>query len=208
MRAIHAKINHLMQRDGVAIIMTRDEQDTARILCEYARDMLTLRERKRVVGSREHDDATVAATACPIIALEKRPEPTIVNEVITIFSAFPDIGQTTARKCASCGITVTDFVTYSRKCPKSITRYVQKYLSDRTYDCDVCALEGIWRVSHDIACTPHICQKTRSRPRSRPRPRPRPRRWITCASMRVVSRAAQCIHYQRSRIWCNRRTCL
>lgn len=158
MRAIHAKINHLMQRDGIAVIMTRDAQDTANTLCEYARDMLTLRERKRVVvGSCAHDAVNVSAltaastVARPIIALEKRPEPTIADEIIAIFSAFPGIGQTIARKCAVCGITITDFVTYSHKCPTSITRYVQKYLSDRTYDCDVRALEGIWRVSHDIA---------------------------------------------------------
>lgn len=152
MRAIRAKINHLMQRDGIALITTRDAQDTANVLCEYARDMLTLREPSSAptVGARAEVQPE-QAPARSVIALEKRPDPTIADDVIAMFSAFPGIGPATARKIIAFKITVADFVTYSSKCPKTIERYVHRYLSERTYDCDVRALEGVWRVSHDIA---------------------------------------------------------
>jgi hypothetical protein len=171
----------MMQREGIAMLETRDQDDTARELCEFAHDMLTMVTRSGS-GARtavpvqraqplplpvehpmdatwghpmdatwEHPmDATWEHPVRPI-ATEVRPRPTLSDEIIGVFSAFPGLGPVTARKCAMSGISIASFVTFSKKCPSDIVNYAERYAKEHTYVIDVSALEGIWQVSHEIA---------------------------------------------------------
>ncbi|MCK9602816.1 MAG: crossover junction endonuclease [Candidatus Omnitrophica bacterium] len=179
LKSIRAKIDHLMMRDGVHVIETRDPRDTAMRLRELVSGANSMLKKGGVwsrcdpaeFGSIPIERPPSEGAAAPPRSIASEPiEVTIADNTRRMYAQFPGVGPKRAREYVRAGISIAHFVergtsaiaeaTATAVTPATATRapeigaaylnFAMRYARERTSKMDADILEAERGVSRGM----------------------------------------------------------